>query len=116
MGWVQRLKSQPLRVKLIITAVGTAVMVFGVASSLTFRYWRQESEAAAGQQALLAAASVRSSLESSLTSGRTGQARSALRELAELASITGARVYGTDGTILVSTNRAEEGTQVLCGG
>ena len=81
MDWGQRLKSQPLRVKLIITAVGTAVVVFGVASSLTFRYWRQQSEAASEQQALLAAASVRSSLEASLTAGRTGDARGALREL-----------------------------------
>ncbi len=111
MDWGQRLKSQPLRVKLIITAVGTAVVVFGIASSLTFRYWRQQSEAAAEQQALLAAASVRSSLESSLTDGRTGDARSALRELSELASVTAARVYGTDGRILVSTDRPEEGTR-----
>ncbi len=109
MDWGQRLKSQPLRVKLIITAVGTAVVVFGVASSLTFRYWRQQSEAASEQQALLAAASVRSSLEASLTAGRTGDARGALRELSELASVTAARVYGTDGRILVSTDRTEEG-------
>lgn len=109
MGWVQRLRSQPLRVKLLITAVGTAVIVFGVASSLTFRYWRQQSEAAAEQQALLAAASVRSSLEASLTAGRPGDARAALRELVELPSITAARVYGTDGRIVVSTDPGEEG-------
>jgi signal transduction histidine kinase len=109
MGWLERLRAQPLRTKLIITAVGTAVLVFGVASSLTFRYWRQQSQAAAEQQALLAAASVRSSLEAAISAGMTGRARGALRELAELASITGARVYGTDGTILVSTDRSEEG-------
>ncbi|MDX1675621.1 MAG: ATP-binding protein [Longimicrobiales bacterium] len=109
MGWIRRLNEQPLRTKLIITAAGTAVLVFGVASSLTFRYWRQESVAAAEQQALLAAASVRSSVESALTEGQPGRARSSLRGLVELESITGARVYGTDGTVVVSTDRAEEG-------
>lgn len=109
MSWIQRLREQPLRTKLIITAVGTAVLVFGVASSLTFRYWRQESVAAAEQQALLAAASVRSSVESAITAGQQSRARSALRELVELESITGARVYSTDGTVLVSTDQAEEG-------
>ena len=111
MGWIRRLKNQPLRTKLITTAVGTAVLVFGIASSLTFRYWRQESVAAAEQQALLAAASVRSSVESAITAGERTRARSALRELAELESITGARVYGSDGSILVSTDRDEEGTR-----
>lgn len=109
MSWIRRLREQPLRTKLIITAVGTAVVVFGVASSLTFRYWRQESVAAAEQQALLAAASVRSSVEAAITAGQQGRARAALRELVELESITGARVYGTDGTVLVSTDRGEEG-------
>lgn len=111
MGWIQRLREQPLRTKLIVTAVGTAVVVFGVASSLTFRYWRQESVAAAEQQALLAAASVRSSVESALTAGQPDRARSALRELVELESITGARVYGTDGAVLVSTDRSGEGVR-----
>jgi signal transduction histidine kinase len=111
MGWIQRLRAQPLRTKLILTAVGTAVVVFGVASSLTFRYWRQESVAAAEQQALLAAASVRSSVESAISAGEPARARLALRELVDLESITGARVYGTDGRVLVSSDRDEEGVR-----
>ena len=113
MGWIRRLSEQPLRTKLIITAVGTAVVVFGVASSLTFRYWRQESVAAAEQQALLAAASVRSSVEAAITDGQQGRARSALQGLVELESITAARVYAPDGRILVSTNRSEEGARPI---
>ena len=109
MSWLRRLRAQPLRMKLVITAIGTAVVVFGVGSSLTFRYWRSESVAAAEQQALLAAASVRSAVESALSSNMPGRARHALMELEELESITGARVYGNDGTVLVATNRGEEG-------
>jgi signal transduction histidine kinase len=111
MRWIRRLREQPLRTKLLITAIGTAVLVLGVASWLTLRYWRQESEAAASQQALLAAASVRSSVESALTSRQPAQARGALDELVELASITGARVYGPDGTVVVSTDPTEEGNR-----
>ncbi len=111
MSWIRRLRSQPLRTKLVITAVGTAVIVFGVVSTLTFGYWRQESVAAAEQQALLAAASVRSAVETGLTAGDHGRARRALQELVRLESIVGARVYGTDGSILVSSDRAEEGVR-----
>jgi signal transduction histidine kinase len=108
-GWIRSLRSQSLRTKLVITAVGTAVVVFGVVSSLTFRYWRQESVAAAEQQALLAAASVRSAVEAGLTAGDAPRARRALEELAQLESVVGARVFGTAGSVLVSSNREEEG-------
>jgi signal transduction histidine kinase len=111
MGWIRRLREQPLRTKLIITAVGTAVVVFGIVSSFTFGYWRQESMAAAEQQALLAAASVRSAVEAGLTAGDPGRARRALQELVQLESIVGARVYGTTGVILVSSDRSEEGAR-----
>jgi hypothetical protein len=111
MGWIRRLREQPLRTKLVITAVGTAVVVFGIVSSFTFGYWRQESMAAAEQQALLAAASVRSAVEAGLTAGDPGRARRALQELVQLESIVGARVYGTTGVILVSSDRTEEGAR-----
>jgi signal transduction histidine kinase len=111
MGWIRRLRGQPLRTKLVITAVGTAVVVFGVVSSLTFSYWRQESVAAAEQQALLAAASVRSAVEAGLTAGDPGRARRALQELVLLESIVGARVYAPTGVILVSSDREEEGVR-----
>jgi signal transduction histidine kinase len=111
MGWIRRLRGLPLRTKLVITAVGTAVVVFAIVSSFTFGYWRQESMAAAEQQALLAAASVRSAVEAGLTAGDPGRARRALQELAQLESIVGARVYGTTGVILVSSDRTEEGAR-----
>ncbi len=109
MRGIRRLRAQPLRTKLIITAVGTAVIVFAVVSSLTFRYWHQESVAAAEQQALLAAASVRSAVEAGLTARDYGRARRALLELVQLESIVAARVFSPAGVIIVSTNREEEG-------
>jgi signal transduction histidine kinase len=111
MSWIRRLRGQPLRTKLVITAVGTAVIVFAIVSSLTFNYWRQESVAAAEQQALLAAASVRSAVEAGLTAQDHGRARRALQELVRLESIVGARVYSPAGVVVVSTDREEEGTR-----
>jgi two-component system, NtrC family, sensor kinase len=109
MSWLRRLRGQPLRTKLVITAVGTAVIVFSIVTSLTFSYWRQESVAAAEQQALLAAASVRSAVEAGLTARDYGRARRALQELVRLESIVGARVYAPSGVVVVSTDRDEEG-------
>jgi signal transduction histidine kinase len=111
MSWIRRLRRQPLRTKLVITAIGTAVIVFAFVSTLTFSYWRQESVAAAEQQALLAAASVRSAVEAGLTAQDHGRARRALQELVRLESIVAARVYGPAGTIVVSTDREEEGAR-----
>jgi two-component system, NtrC family, sensor kinase len=111
MSWLRRLRGQPLRTKLVITAVGTAVIVFAAVSSLTFSYWRQEAVAAAEQQALLAAASVRSAVEAGLTARDHGRARRALQELVRLESIVGARVYSPAGVVVVSTDRSEEGVR-----
>ena len=111
MGWIGALRAQPLRTKLAITAVGTAIAVAGVFTYLSFQYWRQETMTVAEQQALLAATSVRSAVESAITSGEPTRARRALRELVERASVSAARVYGSDRTILVSTDPSEEGSR-----
>lgn len=109
MGWMRRLRSRPLRTKLAITAVGTATAVIALFTYLSFGYWRREAGAAAEQQALLAATSVRSSVEAAVSAGDPGRARRALRELVERASLSAARVYDPSGTIVVSTNASEEG-------
>jgi len=109
MVWIGALKSQPLRTKLVVTAVGTAIAVAGAFTYLSFRYWRQETVAVAEQQALLAAASVRSAVESAITAGEPTRARRALRELVVRASVTTARVYGPDRAIVVSSEPSEEG-------
>jgi hypothetical protein len=69
--------------KVLITLLvgGTAVALLGISTHLSFRYWRTEAVAAAEQQALLAAASARTAVESGLQSGRTEYARRALQQL-----------------------------------
>jgi signal transduction histidine kinase len=109
MGWTATLSKYPLRVKVLITLIGAAVALLGVSTHLSFRYWQSEAVAAAEQQALLAATSVRGAVEAGLQSGRQEQARRALRQLVEHAPIRHVRVYGSDGTILISPDMTEEG-------
>lgn len=109
MSWRLALQRYPLRVKVLITLVGAAVVVLGIATHLSFRYWRSEAVAAAEQQALLAAASGRTAVESGLQSGRTEYARRALRQLLAHEPVLSVRVYARDGSILISADETEEG-------
>ena len=108
MRWSQRLRALPLRTKLVITVVGAAIATIGASSHLSFRYWRTETIAAAERQALLAASSIRSAVETTLAEGDRERARRRLRELADPNVIDLARVYAPDGTVILSTDRSEE--------
>lgn len=109
MRWVDTVRELSLRTKVAITVGGAVIILLGGASYLTFRYWESEALAAARQQALLAGRSVRASVETGLAYDRREEAKRSLRRLTEGASVTGARVYGSDGTILLSSSPAEEG-------
>ncbi|MEJ2185442.1 MAG: hypothetical protein P8Z36_05845, partial [Gemmatimonadota bacterium] len=112
MGWTIRLRDLPLRTKLVVTVIGAAIALLGLSTHLSFRYWKQEALTASEQQALLAAGSVRAAVESALADGRRDQARRNLRKLVDSAPVDLARVYGPDGTIVVSANPAEEGRRM----
>lgn len=109
MNWKVRVQAYPLRAKVLITLVGAGLALLGVSTHLSFRYWKAEAVTAAEQQALLAAASARIAVEAGLQAGRTDQARRALRRLHAHAPITAARVYATDGIIVISAEPSEEG-------
>lgn len=109
MSWAIRLRRQPLRTKLWITLIGAGLAMLGLSTYLSFRYWKNEALAATEQQALLAAGSARPAVEAGLRYGERQQARRALKELLQSAGVTGARVYGGNGVVLVSAQSAEEG-------
>lgn len=111
MSWRLRVQRYPLRAKLLITLIGGVVALLGISTHLSFRYWKAESVAAAEQQALLAAASARTAVESGLQAGRTEYARRALQQLLKHGPVVGARVYGRDGSVLISPDQSEEGTR-----
>jgi signal transduction histidine kinase len=111
MRWVQRIRSLPVRSKFFLTVLGAAVATLGASTYLSFRYWENEALASAQRQVLLAAHSAQASLESAIRLGRLAPAHHALTRLQEEADVTIARVYGQDGTILISANHYEEGSQ-----
>jgi signal transduction histidine kinase len=104
-----RLRSLPLRGKVVATVLGAAVAVLGASTYLSFQYWHAESLAAAEQQALMAASSAQATVESALRLGRPEPARHSLALLRSEGTVTSARVYGPSGTILLSADPFEEG-------
>jgi signal transduction histidine kinase len=111
MNWRIRVQRYTLRSKVLITLVGTGVALLGISTHLSFRYWKSEAVAAAEQQALLAAGSARSAVESGLQTGRQEYARRALRQLRTHAPVTAVRVYARDGSVLLSADPSEEGSR-----
>jgi len=109
MSWVRRVRSLPVRGKVLLTVLGAAVAALGASTYLSFRYWENEALASAQRQALLAAASTRASLEGAIRLGRLSPAHHQLSQLREDGDVTAARVYGPDGRILLSADPFEEG-------
>jgi len=95
-----------------MTLVGAAMILLGLSSYLSFRYWKQEALQAAGQEALLGASSARAAVESALVYGHQEQVRANLKRLAESAHVREVRVFAPDGTIVFSPDASEEGRRV----
>jgi len=109
MSWTRRIRTLPLRRKVLVTVAGAAAILLGVTTYLSFGYWHAESIAAAEAQALFAASAVHVPVEQALRAGRTEDARRVLRRLTTSSGVTGARVYGTGGLIVASATSSEEG-------
>lgn len=110
-GWVGKLRSLSLRSKLVVTLAGGAIVLLGAATHFSFRYWRSEAIASVKAQSLVTATSSRGALEPTLAFGQTDQARRQLRELATAQTVIVARVYDRSGTVVLSSDAAEEGTR-----
>jgi signal transduction histidine kinase len=111
MNWRPGLQRYPLRAKVLMTLIGAGLALLGISTHLSFRYWKSEAVAAAEQQALLAASSARSAVESGLQAGRQEYARRAAQRILSHAPVTAVRIYSRDGSVLISGNQAEEGTR-----
>ncbi|HEX9107752.1 MAG TPA: ATP-binding protein [Longimicrobiales bacterium] len=107
-----RVRDLPLRTKIVMTLVGAAMILLGLSSYLSFRYWKQEALQAAGQEALLGASSARAAVESALMYGHQEQVRANLKRLAESTHVREVRVFAPDDTIVFSPDASEEGRRV----
>lgn len=109
MRFLRRIRSLPLRGKVLLTVLGTAVAALGASTYLSFRYWQAESLATAERQALLAAGSARTTVESALRLGRPEAARHSVELLQADGAIEHLRVYTERNQVVFSSDPFEEG-------
>lgn len=109
MRLLPRIGSLPLRVKVVLTLAVASIVLVGLATTFSFRYWEEEALRTAEQQALLAALHTRSTLESALRIGSEGTLRRHLVELVTEGPTEVARVYDGRGRVVYSATPSEEG-------
>jgi|GEM_PF-5150570 len=105
------LRDLSIRAKVAITILGALLVVLGVATTFSLRYWEQEQYALTNEHALMMAGTARSSVESGLAHGEAGWIRAQLDTMGTRAPFAGYRVVGRDGAILMSSVAAEEGVR-----
>lgn len=97
-----------IRAKVLWTALGALLVVLGVASSLSLRYWEKEQLTLTGDHALMAVAAAQGPVEAALAHGQVGLVREELRRLVARPPAQGYRLVGSDGMVLLSSDPAEE--------
>lgn len=91
-----------LRSKLLLTLVGTAVLLVTATTLVSYRYWQDQSRLAAEQQALLLARAVQGLLEPSLRHGRLEEARAELADIAAHTQLGAVRVHDPQRRVLLA--------------
>lgn len=104
-----RLRDLSIRVKVAITILGALLVVLGVATTVSLRYWEQEQFSLTNDHALMMASAARTSVEGALAHGGAGWVRGQLDTAGMRPPFEGFRVVGVDGRILLSSRDSEEG-------
>ncbi|HTT69278.1 MAG TPA: ATP-binding protein [Gemmatimonadales bacterium] len=97
-----------IRAKVLWTALGALLVVLGVATTLSLRYWEREQLALTSEHALMAVAAAQGPVEAALAHGQVGQVREELRRLVARPPALGYRLVAADGTVLLSSDFGEE--------
>ena len=97
-----------IRAKVLWTALGALLVVLGVATTFSLRYWEREQLALTSEQALMAVAAAQGPVEAALAHGQVGQVREELRRMVARPPALGYRLVASDGTVLLSSSYAEE--------
>ncbi|MEK7667570.1 MAG: ATP-binding protein [Gemmatimonadota bacterium] len=103
------LRELSIRAKVAITILGALLVVLGVASTMSLRYWEQEQFALTSEHALIMAGSARNPIQAAIAHGQARWAREQLEALASKTPFEGFRIVGRDGTVLMSSRPEEEG-------
>ncbi len=104
-----RLRDLSIRAKVLVTALGALLVVLGVATSLSLRYWERQQFGLTSEHALMAVAAAKEPVEAALAHGQVGLIRDELNSLVSRSPAAGYRLVDRDGTVLLSSVRAEEG-------
>ena len=70
-----RLSDLSIRAKVLWTALGALLVVLGVATTFSLRYWEREQLALTSEHALMAVAAAQGPVEAALAHGQVGQVR-----------------------------------------
>jgi signal transduction histidine kinase len=102
------LRDLSIRAKVLVTALGALLVVLGVATSLSLRYWEREQFSLTSQHALMAVAAAKEPVEAALAHGQVGIIRDELETLISRPPAEGYRIVSSDGRVLLSSRRGEE--------
>ncbi len=102
------LRDLSIRAKVLWTALGALLVVLGVATTLSLRYWETEQYALTSEHALMAVAAAQGPVEAALAHGQVGLVRDELRTLVARPPAAGYRLVAADGTVLLSSVAGEE--------
>ena len=105
------LRDLSIRAKVAVTILGALLVVLGVATTFSLRYWEQEQFALTDEHALMMAGAARSGVEAALAHGEAGWIRGQLDTMGTRSPFDGYRVVGPDGRIVMSSRAAEEGAR-----
>jgi hypothetical protein len=103
------LRELSIRAKVAITVLGALLVVLGVATTFSLRYWEQEQFALTNDHAQMMAGAARSSVEGALAHGQAGYVREQLESMGGRTPFGGFRLVARDGKVLMSSTAAEEG-------
>ncbi len=92
-----------------VTILGALLVVLGVATTFSLRYWEQEQYALTDEHALMMASTARSAVESALAHGQGAWVRDELDSTGSRVPFDGFRVVAADGRVLLSSRASEEG-------
>ena len=104
-----RLRDLSIQSKVLVTALGALLVVLGIATSLSLRYWEREQFALTSEHALMAVAAAKEPVETALAHGQVGLIRDELQAMIAHPPAVGYRIVSAEGLVLLSSLRGEEG-------
>ncbi len=104
-----RLRDLSIRAKVLVTALGALLVVLGVATTASLRYWENQQFALTSDHALMAVAAAKEPVEAALAHGQVGVIRDELQAMIAHRPAVGYRLVSAEGLVLLSSVRAEEG-------